>query len=97
MSLLDVAGKGVARNIQMRLLSVAESEHLKFQCDFRKGQRSTDSYSLHSPTIGRKINRTWGEIVFVFVDLEKAYDSVPQIALWMSLKKLGVPDQMEAI
>ena len=28
----------------------------------------------------------------IFIDLEKAYDSVPRMALWMAMKKLGVPD-----
>ena len=27
----------------------------------------------------------------VYVDLKKAYDSVPREALWLALKKLGIP------
>ena len=30
----------------------------------------------------------------MFVDLKKAFNSVPRTALWMALKKLGVPDQL---
>ena len=30
----------------------------------------------------------------LFVDLHKAYDSVPRTALWCSLQKYGIPDVM---
>eukprot|EP00117_Sycon_ciliatum_P017967 scpid95993/ scgid0337/ LINE-1 reverse transcriptase homolog len=30
----------------------------------------------------------------LFVDLRKAYDSIPMLALWSFLEKLGVPPQM---
>ena len=30
---------------------------------------------------------------FTFIDLKKAYDSVPREAMWMALAKLGVPEE----
>ena len=33
----------------------------------------------------------------IFADLKKAYDSVPQEALWAALRKLDVPDQLVTI
>ena len=39
-----------------------------------------------------------GETLFVlFVDLKRAYDSVPQQALWRVLEKCGVPTTMLSI
>lgn len=31
---------------------------------------------------------------FAFIDLKKAYDSVPREAMWLALKKLGVPEKV---
>ena len=33
-------------------------------------------------------------LFLLFVDLKKAYDSVPRNALWMILEKCGVPTRM---
>ena len=34
------------------------------------------------------------DLYILFVDLKKAYDSVPHAALWLTLTKLGVPPRM---
>ena len=34
------------------------------------------------------------KLFLLFVDLCKAYDSVPRAALWCALQKYGVPDVM---
>ena len=34
---------------------------------------------------------------FVFIDLKKAYDSVPRECLWLVLAKAGIPDKLIAI
>ena len=34
------------------------------------------------------------ELYVLFVDLKKAYDSIPRSALWIVLQKLGVPPRM---
>ena len=36
----------------------------------------------------------WEKQYLVFVDLKKAYDSVPHEALWVALRKLGIPDHL---
>ena len=36
-------------------------------------------------------------MIILFVDLKKAYDSVPRLALWSVLEKCGVPPRMLGI
>ena len=41
------------------------------------------------------VEKSWehqAKMFFIFIDLRKEYDSVPQAALWQTLGKLGVPD-----
>ena len=45
----------------------------------------------HGLTVQQLIEKAMSTIFFVFIDLRKAYDSVPCEALWVALSKLGVP------
>ena len=89
-SLLDVVGKVIARVLQDRLQRLAEEELLESQCGFRKGRGCTDMIF----TVRQIAEKAWEHQakVFLFIDLRKAYDSVPREALWLALVKLGVPE-----
>ena len=42
------------------------------------------------------MDRSWehrAKTFFTFIDLKKAYDSVPRRGMWLALKKLGVPEK----
>ena len=92
-SLLDVVGKVVARILQNRLQVLAEDELPESQCGFKKGRGCADMIF----TVRQLVEKSWehkSKAFFTFVDLRKAYDSVPREAMWMALGKLGVPEEM---
>ena len=90
-SLLDVVGKVIARILQDRLQKLAEDELPESQCGFRKGRGCSDMIFA----IRQLVEKSWEhrtKAFFLFIDLKKAYDSVPREALWQVLHKLGIPD-----
>ncbi len=92
-SLLDVVGKVVARVIQECLQKLAEDQLPESQCGFRKGCGCTDMIF----TVRQLVEKSWentAKTFLTFIDLRKAYDSVPREALWIALQKLGVPEGM---
>ena len=92
-ALLDVVGKVAARVLQERLQKIAEDELPESQCGFRKGRGCTDMIF----TIRQLVEKSWehtAKSFFTFIDLKKAYDSVPREALWLALQKLGVPAEV---
>ena len=92
-SLLDVVGKLFARIIQERLQHIAEDILPESQCGFRKGRGCCDMIFVARQLVEKA--REHQDLLFtLFVDLRKAYDSVPRLALWQVLKKSGVPPQM---
>lgn len=89
-ALLDVVGKVVGRLVQNRLQALAEDELPESQCGFRRGRSCNDQIFSVLQLIEKQYeHRTSGFIVFI--DLKKAYDSVPREALWRALRVLGVP------
>ena len=91
-SLLDVVGKVVARILQERLQKLAEDELPESQCGFRAGRSCTDMIF----TVRQFVEKSWehqSKAFLTFIDLKKAYDSVPRHAMWLALEKLGVPEQ----
>ena len=76
-------GKLVDRVIPSRLQSIADDVLPESQCGFRSGRGCTDMiFSV------RQIEEMFEHHVkafFVFVDLKKAYDSVPVMACGLSL------------
>ena len=92
-SLLDVVGKLFARVIQERLQVIAEEILPESQCGFRKARGCVDMIFVSRQLVEKTIEHD--DTLFVlFVDLKKAYDSIPRQALWSVLKKVGVPPKM---
>ena len=92
-ALLEVVGKVVARVLQDRLQQLAEEELPESQCGFRKSRGCTDMMFTLRQVMEKAIEHRTKQFT-IFVDLKKAYDSVPCAALWRVLQKLGVPDDV---
>ena len=77
----------MARILQERLQELAEELLPESQCGFRKCRGCTDMIFV----VCQLVEKSWEhqtKSFFMFIDLKKAYDSVPRRALWMALKKL---------
>ena len=92
-SLLDVTGKVFARILQERLQSVVEDQLPDSQCGFRKGRGCVDMLYCARQLVEKTYEHNT-KMFLLFVDLRKAYDSVPRQAMWKTLRKYGVPPVM---
>ena len=95
-SLLDVVGKVLGRIVQERLQVIAESLLSDSQCGFRRGRGCVDMIFV-ARQLMEKTREHEDSLFVLFVDLKKAYDSVPRSALWTVLFKCGVPPTMLSI
>ena len=92
-SLLDVVGKVFARIIQERLQVIAERVLPESQSGFRRGRGCCDMIFVARQLL-EKAREHQDSLFVLFVDLKKAYDSVPREALWQVLERCGVPPRM---
>ena len=90
-SLLDVMGKLFARVLNNRLQLVVEETVSDSQCGFRAGRGCVDMIFCVRQLVEKAIEHNT-KVFLLFVDLRKAYDSVPRAALWCTLQRYGVPD-----
>ena len=95
-ALLEVVGKLVARVVQNRLQVLAEDELPESQCGFRRNRGCADAIFSVRQLVEKSYEHR-SKLFCVFVDLRKAYDSVPREALWQALLRLGVPPQAVAL
>ena len=84
---MEVVRKVTARVVQGRLQRLAERELQDSQCGFRKGRGPSDMTFVVRQLAEKAIEHRAKQFL-IFVDLRKAYDSVPCEALWMALRKL---------
>ena len=92
-SLLDVVGKLFARVIQEHLQLIAEKVLAELQCEFRRERGCCDIIFVAWRLL--EMAREHQDSLFtLFVDLRKAYDSVPREALWQVLERCSVPPRM---
>ena len=92
-SLLDVVGKLFTKIMQSRLQMVVEDLVSDSHCGFRKGRGCIDKISCARQLV-EKAREHNTSVYMLFVDLWKAYDSIPRQALWLVLQKYGIPPVM---
>ena len=97
--MLEVGYKIIGHILLARLNIIKEdAKHLdhEAQCGFRNGRGCTDgTFTVKSLVTKRREHNqeTW----ILFLDLVKAFDTVPRELLWRVLNKLGVPDKLVSI
>ena len=80
-----------AKIIQRRLQVLVEDVVADSQCGFRSGRGCADMVFCARQLVEKAIEHNT-KVFLLFVDLHKAYDSVPRSAMWLALQKYGVPD-----
>lgn len=92
-SLLSIPGKVYALVIMARVSCHIDAQLLDCQSAFRRGRGLTDSLFTIRMIMSKCVE--FGQpLHMAFVDLRKAYDSVPRDALWRVLRVYGVHQKL---
>jgi len=90
---LDVAGKILPKIINNRLTVLTEKVLVDTQFGFRANRSCMQSiYVLKQAQQAARHKKQ--NLVAAFVDLEKAFDSIPRQAIWQSLEAIGTPPKL---
>ena len=95
-SLLEDTGKVFGRILNGRLQMIAEKILPESQCGFRVGRGCVDMIFV-ARQLMEKTRKHDDSLFTLFMDLRKAYDSMPRSALWSVLEKSGVPPTMLSV
>jgi hypothetical protein len=92
-ALLDHAGKVMAKIIAVRLAEYCERVGClpEAQCGFRRGRGTRDMVFV-ARLLQEEAKRQGVPLYWCFVDLMKAYDTVPREGMWLVLERFGVPE-----
>ena len=86
-------GKVFACNLRQELQRVADDVLVESQCGFRRGRDCIDMIFCARQLIEKILEHK--EVIYMtFVDLRKAYDSVPQEAMRKAQQKYGLPPEV---
>ena len=93
-SLLSVAGKILTKILQKRInTAVVKPNVAEPQCSFRRG-RGTAEMIFAARQIQEKCIEQQKNLLAVFIDLTKAFDTVNRHAQWQVLTKNGIPTKI---
>ena len=96
-SLLSITGKALTTIMQNRLSTeVVETNVSESQNGFRKNRGTVDMIFAARHIQEKCIEQNKG-LFAVFIELNKAFDSVPREALWLVLEKQGVPKKFLSV
>lgn len=94
-SLMSVTAKLFNKVMLLRLAPIIDPLLLPWQSGFRKGRSTIEQITALRLLIDRcKVRKK--DVVVVFVDFSKAFDSVDRAALHQIIQLYGVPDRMAA-
>jgi hypothetical protein len=95
-SLLSIPGKVYATIIMRRVYAQMDDRLHECQSAFRKGRSLGDAVFTLRMIMSKC--REFGKPAYMaFVDLRKAYDSVPRELLWLALRQYGVHPRLQAL